>query len=221
MAADLQDSIDWSGTFCLNALPAHPISNAIKQVFLRFLKATERVSQRSRGSAFMQGYREDNGMFVESDTDEQLLIQITFNMAVKLNSLVVKGTDTEGKAPRRVKLFINRPSIGFSEAESEPAVQEFELEQKHLEGEPVQLRYVKFQSVNSLNIFVVNNQGDEETTQIQKIALYGTPKDTFNVSGVVLDSVAQAPADAIQAWYRPSLSFAWFGEVLKDHTGSL
>lgn len=161
MAADLQDSIDWSGTFCLNALPAHPISNAIKQ-----------------------GYREDNGMFVESDTDEQLLIQITFNMAVKLNSLVVKGTDTEGKAPRRVKLFINRPSIGFSEAESEPAVQEFELEQKHLEGEPVQLRYVKFQSVNSLNIFVVNNQGDEETTQIQKIALYGTPKDTFNVADI-------------------------------------
>ena len=28
----------------------------------------------------MQGYREDDGMFVESDTDEQLLIQITFNM---------------------------------------------------------------------------------------------------------------------------------------------
>ena len=60
--------------------------------------------------------------------------------AVKLNSLVIKGPNTDGKAPRRVKLFINRPSIGFSEAESEPAVQEFELEQKHLEGEPVQLR---------------------------------------------------------------------------------
>ena len=28
----------------------------------------------------MQGYREDDGMFLESDTDEQLLIQIAFNM---------------------------------------------------------------------------------------------------------------------------------------------
>ena len=79
MAADLQDTIDWSGTFCLNALPAHPISNAIKQVIVRVI-AIEHLQQRSRGPASMQGYREDDGMFVESDTDEQLLIQITFNM---------------------------------------------------------------------------------------------------------------------------------------------
>lgn len=35
-------------------------------------------------------------------------------------------------------------------------------------------RYVKFQTVTKLSIFVESNQGDEETTVIQKIAIYGS-----------------------------------------------
>ena len=35
---------------------------------------------------------------------------------VKLQSLAIKSAGAEGRAPRRVKLFINRASLGFSEA---------------------------------------------------------------------------------------------------------
>ena len=35
---------------------------------------------------------------------------------VKLQSLAIKSAGAEGRAPRRVKLFMNRASLGFSEA---------------------------------------------------------------------------------------------------------
>lgn len=37
-------------------------------------------------------YREDDGLYLESDTDEQLLIHVPFNSACKLSGLVVKST---------------------------------------------------------------------------------------------------------------------------------
>ena len=91
-----------------------------------------------------QGYREDDHLYLESDTDEQLLIHIPFSQGVplltmlylsiapttsdvvsdvqwwgavvKLQSIAIKSAAAEGRAPRRVKLFINRASLGFSEA---------------------------------------------------------------------------------------------------------
>ena len=66
----------------------------------------------------------------------------TLSAAVKLNSLVIKSSGKEGKAPKTIRLFKNTPSIGFGEAESAPAVQEFELSEKNLEGEALVLRSV-------------------------------------------------------------------------------
>lgn len=60
--------------------------------------------------------------------------------AVKLNSLVIKSSGTEGRGPRSIRLFKNTPSIGFGEAEHAPAIQEFELTEKDLEGEALTLR---------------------------------------------------------------------------------
>lgn len=57
----------------------------------------------------------------------------------------------EGQAPKRVKLFVNRPSLGFDEAENEQGVQEFEVKGGK-EGEKVDLRLVKFQGVQSLHV---------------------------------------------------------------------
>lgn len=45
----------------------------------------------------MQGYREDNGLHLESDADEQLLIYVPFNQVVKLHSIIIRGPPEEGK----------------------------------------------------------------------------------------------------------------------------
>lgn len=70
--------------------------------------------------------------------------------AVKLNSLVIKSSETKGKGPRQIRLFKNTPSIGFGEAESAPAIQEFELTEKDLEGEALTLRLASLVSTHSL-----------------------------------------------------------------------
>lgn len=60
--------------------------------------------------------------------------------AVKLQSLSIRSL-TDGQAPRKIKLFINRPSLGFSEASDFAAVQEFILTEADLKGEkPLQLK---------------------------------------------------------------------------------
>jgi hypothetical protein len=59
---------------------------------------------------------------------------------VKLHSWAIKSVGNKGHAPRKVRLFINRPSLGFSEAADFPAVQEFELSEADLEGKPLPLK---------------------------------------------------------------------------------
>lgn len=88
----------------------------------------------------LQGYREDEQLLLESDADEQLLIHINFNASAKLRSILIAAPNDD-HAPKHVKLFANRATIGFSEAEEEGAVQTFELSEENLAGKPVPLKY--------------------------------------------------------------------------------
>jgi len=45
-------------------------------------------------------------------------------------------------------------------------------------------RYVKFQTVTHLTIFIEDNQGDEEVTRVGKIQLLGTAGQTMNVAEI-------------------------------------
>lgn len=91
---DLLEVIELKSIECLNEQSSHNAANAIKQ-----------------------GYREDDGLYLESDADEQLLINIPFNQAVKLSSITIKGPE-DGSAPKIVKLYVNRPSLGFSDTDA-------------------------------------------------------------------------------------------------------
>ena len=81
---------------------------------------------------------------------------------------------------------MNQPSFGFSDCDSVPPAQEIEITEAQLAGEAIALKFVKFQSVVSLSIFVESNQGDEEVTKISKVQLIGSTGDgdKFDVKSI-------------------------------------
>eukprot|EP00262_Sarcandra_glabra_P002703 TRINITY_DN1310_c0_g1_i2.p1 TRINITY_DN1310_c0_g1~~TRINITY_DN1310_c0_g1_i2.p1 ORF type:complete len:200 (+),score=26.64 TRINITY_DN1310_c0_g1_i2:70-600(+) len=156
---DLLDFVDWTGVECLNQNTNQGLANALKQ-----------------------GYREDEGLCLESDADEQLLIYIPFMQVIKLHSIVIKGSEEEG--PRMVKLFANKEHMGFSNVNDFPPSDSAVLTPDNLKGKPVVLKYVKFQNVRSLTIFIEDNQCGADITKVQKIVLYGTTVETTDMKGL-------------------------------------
>ena len=122
--------------------------------------------------------------WIESDTDEQLMLFIPFQSTLKLHSLhitSIPSSSEDDEAPMRPKtlhLYTNRSTvIGFDEAEDMPATQQLELKDSDWDAKTgtakVELRFVKFQNISSIVIFVADGDGDGEKTRIDRIRLFG------------------------------------------------
>lgn len=120
------------------------------------------------------------GGFLQSDCDEQLIISIAFNQAVKIHSVRIKAPADKG--PKNIRIFINQPrTLDFDLADSYTSVQDLVVAPEELDGNPINLRYVKFQNVQNLQLFIKDNQSDGEITQIDHIAIIGSPINTTNM----------------------------------------
>ncbi|EIM82521.1 DUF1000-domain-containing protein [Stereum hirsutum FP-91666 SS1] len=129
------------------------------------------------------------GAYLLSDADEQLLLSIEFNQTVRIRSILIKSSSAS-QAPKLVKILVNKTAISFDDVEDaqEPEVaQILELtpEQVAGEGQAVPLRFVRFQNVNSIHIFVASNQGGEDETRIDAVDVFGsTTGTTRDLSGL-------------------------------------
>lgn len=152
---DLSDSYDKQQIHCLNENRTHSIRNII-----------------------------DHTGYLMSDSDEQLMINIPFNQPVKIYSIRITSQDPK-KAPKTIKLYTNRASFGFTDVDSVPCQQEIVLNETNIDATSqsgaVQLKFLKFQMVTYLSIFVENNQGDEDTTRIDDIKIFGIPESSSNM----------------------------------------
>ncbi|KAJ2161770.1 hypothetical protein GGF46_001189 [Coemansia sp. RSA 552] len=120
---------------------------------------------------------------LESDVDEQMVLHVAFNQPIKLHSLMIKAPLDQ--APKSIKLFANRTDIGFDDAEQAEATQEITMTgDMYKQGGVVNLRYVRFQNVNSLSIFVADNLEDDDVTAISQLAFIGTAINSANVSDI-------------------------------------
>ncbi|XP_052787127.1 thioredoxin-like protein 1 [Mya arenaria] len=151
---DLSTFINKSGCECLNEADDHPLAHCLSS----------------------------KGGYLESDCDEQLLISIEFSQPVKLHSLKLYGP--EDKGPKTVKVFQNQPrSLDFDSADSMEPTQTLELTTEDIkEGNLATLRYVKFQNVTSVTLFVRDNQGGGEVTQLDHLGFIGSPVNATNMS---------------------------------------
>ena len=118
--------------------------------------------------------RETEEPFLESDADEQLLIHVPFTEAVTIKSICFVGHHG-GKAPRNVKMWVNKQAhdIDFDTAESATPTQEIKQLHEDFDGSCYYFtKRGKFNSVSSLTIFVQDNYG-ADTTRINFIGFKG------------------------------------------------
>jgi len=153
-AGSLDEFIEKAQLECLNQDQAHPVTNA-----------------------FEAG---DAALASDESTDHQLLIKVQFRVPVKLQSLKIIGNAEDETGPQTIKIFQDKVNMGFEEAEEEQAIQEIALTAAELGGQSCQLRFVKFQSVTSLQMFIQENFG-ASVTKVQRIEFCGTPAASMDM----------------------------------------
>ncbi|KAG7265059.1 hypothetical protein CRUP_024299 [Coryphaenoides rupestris] len=119
--------------------------------------------------------------------DEAVVLEVILSQVQSLGGLTALGViEAHGarKAPKLLKVFINLPrSMSFDDAERSEPTQALDLGEDDLKDDGlVPLRYVKFQNVQSVTLFVKSNQGDEETTKINYLTFIGTPVQATNMN---------------------------------------
>lgn len=79
--------------------------------------------------------------------------------------------------PKTIKLFTNRPhNLGFDEADDIQPTQEIEIQESDWNANGtanISLRFVRFQNISSLVLFVVDGDGDSEKVRLDRIRLIG------------------------------------------------
>ncbi|EAR86512.2 PITH domain protein (macronuclear) [Tetrahymena thermophila SB210] len=152
---DLEAYIDKTKIQCLNEDPNFPLDSAL--------------------------FDKSRNIYLKSDCDEQLVIQIGFHTAVRLHHIVFRSPD-EASAPDHIKLFINQQNLDFDNCENGVATQEIDLTDADFKGQ-TDLRFVKFQNLKHLTIFVQSNKGSD-VTKISQIRLFGQTIHETNMNNL-------------------------------------
>ena len=176
--SDITDQIDIKGLDLLNI--DHDLGDA------RTLFDGSRPSALAKGKDAAADGGGGKSDWVESDTDEQVMLFVPFQSTVKIHTLHItsappSSTDDESEIPMRprtVRLYTNRPNnLGFDEADDEPAAQEIVLKPGDWDAATatakLELRFVKFQNVTSLVVFVVDGDGEGEKVRLDRIRVVG------------------------------------------------
>jgi len=114
-----------------------------------------------------------------SDSDAQILIYFPFQNTIKLHSIKIDALD-DGSAPKTIKLFVNNTSLNLNLADRERATQEIVLTAKDINA-VIPVKFISFQNVNTLTLFVKDNFGNKDKTIIQRIIFIGQTRETTNM----------------------------------------
>ena len=140
---------------------------------------------KGKGKAGEAGSKPD---WVESDTDEQLMLYVPFQSTLKVHTIQITSSppkpseeDGDGEVmmrPKTIQVYSNRAHVlGFEEAEDIPATQKVTLGARDWDEKTgtakIELRFVKFQNVTSLVIFIVDGAGNGEKVRVDRLRIIG------------------------------------------------
>ncbi|CAG8957771.1 hypothetical protein HYFRA_00000109 [Hymenoscyphus fraxineus] len=170
---DITDQVDVKGLELLNS----DTEFGTVRVLVESSKPTGLQKGKASGNAVKD--------WVESDTDEQLMLFMPFQALLKVHTLQITSlppTEAEDDEeipmrPKTLQIYTNRPHIlGFEEADDTPITQSITLSENDWDATgtaTIPLRFVKFQNVTSLVIFIVDGDGEGERVRIDRLRLIG------------------------------------------------
>lgn len=104
--------------------------------------------------------------------------------------------------PKTIQIYPNRAHIlGFEEADDIPATQSITLSEKDWDETgtaTLSLRFVKFQNVTSLVLFVVDGDGEGERVRVDRIRIIGETgekRELGKLEKIGVEQVEQAGAE--------------------------
>ncbi|KAM3282101.1 PITH domain-containing protein 1 isoform X2 [Capsicum chacoense] len=141
-----------------------------------------------------QRLNSSEGHLESNEDDYELIVFIPFTADVKIKSIAIVG-GAGGTSPSKMRAFINRDGIDFSDAQSMQVVQEWDLAE-NLQGVlEYQTRYTRFQSVGNITLHFPDNFG-ADTTQIHYIGLKGeTTQMKRDVVANIVYEIMPNPSD--------------------------
>jgi hypothetical protein len=176
--SDITDQVDVRG---LDMLNADGEFGGVRTLFEKS-QPSSLAAGKGKGAATGSGGKKD---WVETDVDEQLMLYIPFTATLKIHTIQITSNPTEGDdddevplRPKTIHLYTNKQhNLGFEEAEDIQATQSFELKASDWDEKTatakLELRFVKFQNVSSMVLFVADGEGDGEKTRIDRIRIIG------------------------------------------------
>lgn len=177
---DVTDQVDIKGLDLMNA--------ELEYGSARILFDNTPPSRRANSSKGKAKDSSDGPDWIESDTDEQLMLFIPFQSTVKIHTIQFTSCpptpedddDSETPSrPRTIKIFPNTPNIlSFDDALDGTAVQTIELKpgdwDENTGTVDVAMRFVKFQNVSSMTIFFVDVEREcAEKVRLDRIRIIG------------------------------------------------
>jgi len=164
------------------------VSSSVESPGLDFLNvSSEAGGAKSVFESSAPSKAADKKDWIESDTDEQLMLFIPFQSTLKVHGLHITSCppadDDEVMRPKTIQVYTNRSNVlGFDEADGVAPTQTITIEEGMWDAKTstarIDLRFVKFQNVTSLVVFVVDGDGDGEKTRVDRIRIIGESGET-------------------------------------------
>lgn len=178
--SDITDQVDVKGLDLLNS------NRNLGNARTLFDGAKPSALGDGKGKAKPNG-EESKTDWVESDTDEQLMLFIPFQSTLKIHSLHITSLppspseieeDEMPMRPKTIQIYSNRAQVlGFEEAEDVPATQAITLGAQDWDEKTgtakIELRFVKFQNVSSMVIFVLDGDGESDKVRLDRLRIIG------------------------------------------------
>ena len=118
--------------------------------------------------------RLENDVTLSSDADEELLINAVFSSPTNIRKLMfIGGGNSSGQHPNKVKCYVNKDDLDFSNIEQYTPSQEFNLDINELGTIEILTSVREFTGVYRVALFFPSNHGSGDKTTLSYIGMQG------------------------------------------------